>query len=140
MWRGPYVGVLTVLTVAFGINVAAVIYVAKSPQRWASVQEWFEARNGESETATISATPDRLVRACPDPGVQIKTPFWGDEVGDQFSIYGTARHADMWSYTLLVGFIGDFADSVRSPRRLDSSMAAAPQPEIRPIPPLKTVC
>ena len=64
--------------------------------------------NGEA-SAPPTKTPDRLILTCDDPGVQIKTPFWGDVVGDEFSVYGTVQHPELWNYTLSVGFVGEVA-------------------------------
>jgi hypothetical protein len=117
LWRSPYAGVLTILALALGINVAAIIYVGRSPQRWAGVQEWLAMREDEPEIAVSSPTPDRLRLTCDDPGVQIKTPTWGDEVGDLFSIYGTVQHPEMWNYTITIGPLGEAVSVTTVPAR-----------------------
>jgi hypothetical protein len=114
LWRSPYAGALGILTLALGINIAGVVYVASTPQRWASVRDWLDAHNGEA-SAPPTLTPDRLILTCDDPGVQIKTPFWGDVVGDEFSVYGTVQHPELWNYTLAVGFVGDVATVTTTP-------------------------
>jgi hypothetical protein len=115
LWRSPYAGVLTILTMALGINIAAIIYVASTPQRWASVPEWLAAHDGKSQETNPTPTADWLILTCDDPDVQIKTPFWGDVVGDTFSIYGTVQHPEMWSYTIAVGFVGEVANVTTTP-------------------------
>ena len=59
LWRSPYAGVLVILTMALGINIAGVVYIASSPERWASVQDWLAAHSGEA-SAPPTITPDRV--------------------------------------------------------------------------------
>jgi hypothetical protein len=106
VWRSPYAGVLAVLALALGINIAAIIYVAGTPQRWVGLTEWLESRSSETEVVETTPTPDRLILVCDDPAAQIKTPSGGDVVGDTFSIYGTVQHEAMWRYSIAVGFVG----------------------------------
>jgi hypothetical protein len=115
LWRSPYAGVLVVLAVALGINVAAIIYVAGTPQRWAGLDEWLASHSGAAEGVESTSTLEQLTLVCDDPAVQIKIPLEGDVVGDTFPIYGTVRHAAMWNYSIVVGFAGPTASVITLP-------------------------
>jgi hypothetical protein len=135
LWRSPYRGVLITLVVALGINVAAIIYVASSPNRWASVREWLAEQDDQTAVAQPTLTPERLRLTCNDPGVQITAPYWGDVVEDQFVIYGTVQRADLWNYQVMVGFVGQAANITTAPTRW-IEVRPPPRNQSIPEPPL----
>ena len=137
LWRSPYGSVLTILAVALGINLAAIVYVAGSPQRWAGVQEWFDARQGDAAAIHASPTPDRLMLTCADPAVQVKVPSWGDVVGDTFSIYGTVQPAELWNYQILVGYVGETTARLTIPPHTWTAVREPPHNQSIPEPPIE---
>lgn len=111
LWRSPYSGLLTVLSVVLALNVAAIIYFVMVPADGsgllASIQEWLSANGGEEVAMPMTATPERLYLNCPDSSVQIVAPVEYAQVGDAFSVVGTVDHPQLWNYAIELGYLGE---------------------------------
>ena len=139
LWRGPYAGLLMFLGFVLAINVAVIIYAFMTPHAWDDLNALFSPQGAAvadgTPTATPAATSDQLYTSCLEPGVQITQPVRGDVVGDQFSIYGTVEHPDMWSYRIEVGYIGRMFNLAVVPSMWDI-VRSAPRNQSIPEPPI----
>lgn len=106
LWRSPYAGLLSVLGAVLAINVAVIIYMVIAPQSAKGSLSLFSSHQESSPIPAPTATPDRLHQTCGNPDIEISAPVAGDVVSDTFSVYGTVRHPDMWTYRLEVGYLG----------------------------------
>ena len=107
LWRSPYAGLLSVLGTVLAINVAVIIYAFIAPQSTKGLSGLFSTHTElASPVPAPTATPDRLYQTCGNPDIAISTPVAGDVVSDSFSVYGTARHPEMWAYRIEVGYLG----------------------------------
>lgn len=108
IWRSPYAGLLSILAVLLALNVAGIVYAFINPGGLEELANMLAAPTATPAelAAAPPATPDRLRQLCLDPGIQIRTPVNYEPVGDMFSVFGTAEHADMWSYVIELGYLG----------------------------------
>lgn len=139
LWRSPYAGILSVLGVVLAVDVALILFVLITPNSWGDVETWIMDQLDDSQPPTLQISPtavsDRLDFACNDPAMQITAPRMGDIVGSTFSIYGTIQHAESWSYSLAIGFVGQVANSTTPPSkwamiRQPPSSQSIPEPAI----------
>jgi hypothetical protein len=144
LWRSPYAGLLTVLSVALALNVAIIIYAFIAPNKSQGLLEgmfgWL-ARDTETIAATpaplrLTPTPDRLYRQCSGSGVQVLTPVDLDTVGDSLSVFGTVQHAEMWNFSIALGYLGLSLDLDPVPRnwataRMPPLNQTIPEPSIQ---------
>lgn len=112
LWRSPYSGLLSVLSVMLAVNVAVIIYVFIDPpagHRFLdNLGQWIGSDDATDQPSFGNTpTPDELHRVCPDPSAQILTPVNYDLVGDVFSVYGTVKNPDMWNYVVEIGYLGE---------------------------------
>ena len=109
LWRSPYAGLLTMLTLVLAFNVALIVYLFIAPEQNASLPDLFDNHIPPLPTSpptALSGTPDHLNADCTDPAVQITAPASGELVGDSFSVRGTVDHPAMWAYHVQVGYLG----------------------------------
>lgn len=118
LWRTPYAGLLLVLSALLALNLAVVVYMAIAPGETHAfmdeVEGWF-AETGTATPAPVTATAS-LDRACTNPGAQILNLGSFDRVSETFAVYGTAKHADLWSYAIELGYLGRTYDPQAIPR------------------------
>jgi hypothetical protein len=118
LWRSPYAGLLSALSVVLALNVALIIYAFIAPQG-GSVLDWFlsdnETSNAVSPMATSTPMPKQLYLECSDPDIQITKPDNHDVIGDTFSVSGTVKHRDRWNYIVEIGYVGEIFNSTRAP-------------------------
>lgn len=121
LWRTPYAGLLSMLSALLAANLALIIYMAIDPQGITAFTDQLEgwlAVEGKAETSAASPaspTPPRLFRACTHPGVQILNLVSFDRVGERFAVYGTVKHAEMWTYVIELGYLGRTYDPTAAP-------------------------
>jgi hypothetical protein len=112
LWRSPYSGILSLLSLVLALNVAFIVYAVITPDDNRTLLDELRLwMGGQAETAGVetpapTATPDRLYRVCEESGAQITQPVNYDTVGDLFSVYGSVLHPEMWNYTLEIGYLG----------------------------------
>jgi hypothetical protein len=115
--RTPYSGLIMVLSMLLALNLAAIVYMAIEPGESHAfinrVEGWFA-----EEPTAVPPTPgsNGLYRACTNPGAQILNLVSFDKVGETFAVYGTAKHADLWSYVVELGYLGRAYDPQAIPR------------------------
>lgn len=110
LWRSPYAGLLIMLGLALTLNVGLIVFAFAEPDAWNEVQAWFEP-DGDDQVYTppvYTPTPTLAVlnRDCDDPRMRIIMPVSLEILGDEFSIYGTVQHPDLWSYEIMMGYLG----------------------------------
>jgi len=139
LWRSPYAGLLTFLTLVLAFNVALIVYLFITPEQNASLPDLFGG-DAVSALATptpgataLSGTPDQLYTACSDPAAQITAPASGAVVGDSFVVRGTVNHADMWAYRIQVGYLGRTV-TLNSVPRAWIEVRSPPEPQSIPEP------
>ncbi len=109
LWRSPYAGLLTMLTLVLAFNVALIVYLFITPEQNASLPALFDNHLPPLPTSpptVLPGTPDQLYSDCSDPAIQITAPVSGDRVGDTFLVRGTVNHPAMWAYHIQVGYLG----------------------------------
>ncbi|MCD4685694.1 MAG: J domain-containing protein [Anaerolineae bacterium] len=110
LWRSPHAGLLTMLGIALTLNVCLIAFAFAEPDTWHEVQAWFEAPADDTAHApparTLTPTLAVLRRDCGDDRMRITVPVSEDILGDEFSIYGTVQHPDLWSYEIAMGYLG----------------------------------
>ncbi|WP_119065727.1 J domain-containing protein [Aggregatilinea lenta] len=117
LWRTPYAGLLLVLSALLALNLAIVVYMAIAPGESHAFIDQVEGWFAEESTATPAPTAESsLFRTCTNSGVQILNLVSFDKVGETFALYGTARHADLWSYVIELGYLGRTYDPQAIPR------------------------
>jgi len=139
IWRTPYAGVLSVLSVMLAINVAVIIYTAITPEKdtdaVGGMIEWMFGTTIPQPTQlppTMTPTPDRLHTECENPAVMIAEPKKYEKVEDTFAVIGTVNDPALWNYSVQIGFM-ESRNSVPSawlPVRMPSRNQSVPEPPI----------
>jgi hypothetical protein len=134
IWRSPYAGLLGVLAVLLACNVALIIYAFITPLD-RNPFGFFPSPGVTLMANSTTSTPDQLYQTCQASGVQIQTPARFATVPGAFSVRGTVKHPDMWSYTVAVGYLGpvfrqDTVPSGWTPVREMLSNQSIPEPPI----------
>ncbi|MEW6579369.1 MAG: J domain-containing protein [Chloroflexota bacterium] len=109
LWRSPYAWLLGMLAGVLSLNVAFIVYALLTPGWRAEFPSLFARAQTHTPSPTLvlpTATPDRLNQDCPDPAVVITKPASGDQVGDTFTVFGTANPPTLWTYTIELGYLG----------------------------------
>ncbi|MBN1681836.1 MAG: J domain-containing protein [Anaerolineae bacterium] len=110
IWRSPYAGLLTLLSILLAINIAVLSYAFMAPDDGGPLNVLWNIFGRQTATPIVSpestTTADRLFRQCSDPGIQISAPVDFDIVEGTFVIQGTVQHAELWHYTLEIGYLG----------------------------------
>jgi len=137
MWRSPYAGLLIILAVLLALNVAGIVYAFINPGGLEQVANILAAPTATPAdlVAAPGAAPDRLRQLCLDPGIQIRTPVNYEPVDDMFSVFGTAQHAEMWSYVVELGYLGQTVEPDALPTEW-RIVRAPPDGQSLPAPPV----
>jgi hypothetical protein len=108
IWRSPYAGLLSVLSVLLALNVAVLIYVAITPQDFDALLQLSGKTLTPYQSPVFSTPiPDQLYPECNASGVQIIAPDNYEMVGDTFTITGTVDHPDLAYYVIQMGYMLD---------------------------------
>jgi hypothetical protein len=139
LWRSPYAGILSVLGLVLAVDVALILFVLVTPNSWDDVESWLTGRSASTQTSSTTpieptVVPDKLNLTCEDPAMQITAPAIGEVVDNSFSVYGTIQRADIWTYSLALGYVGQSVSTVPPPEwttvRQPPANQSIPEPAI----------
>ncbi|HEX2908820.1 MAG TPA: J domain-containing protein [Phototrophicaceae bacterium] len=112
LWRSPYAGVLSVLSVVLALNIAFIVYAFLTP---GGGTNWFadlrHSIKSADEILTSDSTADSIPREdfelygdCPER-VEITSPQPDKLIKSSFAVTGTVNPESMWNYTVRLGYL-----------------------------------
>ncbi len=133
LWRSPYAGVLSVLSVVLALNIAFIVYAFLTPggsTNWLadlrhSIKPADEVSTADSAADSMPDDNFELYGDCPQH-VEIESPEKNDLVEEAFAVTGTVNPESMWNYTVRLGYLERPVTAASVPQRWETVRAPDP--------------